>query len=153
EWEPIHLHPNVVAVDERLEPLVLQARQRLEQGVRATDKELRLYEDLALYYLYGKRLDDALDKIVETAVANPSAPTPAPTWGEFLKGLHHFAAVTPRGLPSGYTPEHIFACFFQLRRAFYHTYINIVGMSAPAIRLCGAVWQAIFTHDMRRWVR
>lgn len=47
----------------------------------------------------------------------------------------------------------MFACFFQLRRAFHHIFRYIIGGSAPAVRLRATVWQSIFTHDMRCYRR
>ena len=48
---------------------------------------------------------------------------------------------------------HIFACFFQLRRAFLYIFHYIVGHSKPAGKFRTAIWQSIFTHDMRRYRR
>ena len=48
---------------------------------------------------------------------------------------------------------HLFACFFQVCRAFIHIFDNILGESMPAARLRAAAWQSIFTHDMRRYRR
>ena len=48
---------------------------------------------------------------------------------------------------------HLFACFFQIRRAFHFTFRSIVGGSLPAARLRAQVWQSIFTHDLRRYQR
>ena len=48
---------------------------------------------------------------------------------------------------------HLFAAFFQIRRAFHYIFRNIVGDSAPVVRLRAAVWQSIFTRDMRRYRR
>ena len=50
-------------------------------------------------------------------------------------------------------PKIIFAGFFQIERAFTHIYQQIIGGSMPAARLRAAVWESIFTHDMRRYVR
>ncbi|HEX3126977.1 MAG TPA: sigma 54-interacting transcriptional regulator, partial [Thermoanaerobaculia bacterium] len=50
-------------------------------------------------------------------------------------------------------PAHVFACFFQIRRAFHFTFRSIVGGSMPAARLRAQVWQSIFTHDLRRYQR
>jgi len=41
------------------------------------------------------------------------------------------------------------ACFFQIRRAFAHIFDSIVGGSLPAAQLRAAVWQSLFTHDIR----
>ena len=62
-------------------------------------------------------------------------------------------ALPDQPLPSNYEPAHIFAGFFQVRRAFHHIFDYIVGQSLPTARVRGAVWQSIFTHDMRRYRR
>jgi transcriptional regulator with PAS, ATPase and Fis domain len=46
---------------------------------------------------------------------------------------------------------HVFAGFFQIRRAFANVFHFILGVSQPAVRLRAAVWESIFTHDMRRY--
>lgn len=51
------------------------------------------------------------------------------------------------------TPEQLFACLYQVRRAFEHIFQYILGDSLPAARLRAMVWQSIFTHDMRRYQR
>ena len=48
---------------------------------------------------------------------------------------------------------HVFAGFYQVRRAFHHIHANILGESGPARRLRAAVWQSIFTRDGRRYRR
>ena len=49
--------------------------------------------------------------------------------------------------------SHLFACFFQIRRAFDLIFRHIIGASRPAANLRATVWQSIFTHDMRRYRR
>ncbi|MDH3599365.1 MAG: sigma 54-interacting transcriptional regulator, partial [Candidatus Tectomicrobia bacterium] len=56
-------------------------------------------------------------------------------------------------MPTTHEAAHLFACFFQVRRAFHHIFRCIVGGSQAAARLRAAVWQSIFTHDMRRYRR
>ena len=53
----------------------------------------------------------------------------------------------------GHEPRHTFACFRQIQRAFEQIFRDIIGSSMPAARLRAAVWQSIFTHDMRRYRR
>ncbi|MFH0947288.1 MAG: sigma 54-interacting transcriptional regulator, partial [Planctomycetota bacterium] len=50
-------------------------------------------------------------------------------------------------------PEHLFAFFFQLNRAFVNIYHCIIGGSAAAAALRSTIWQSIFTHDLRRYRR
>ena len=58
-----------------------------------------------------------------------------------------------RALPGIPLDPHLFACFFQVRRGFHFIFRSIVGGSPPAARLRAAVWQSIFTHDLRRYRR
>ena len=48
---------------------------------------------------------------------------------------------------------HLFACFYQVRRAFYHIYEHLLGTSEPMVQLRAAIWQSIFTHDLQRYQR
>jgi DNA-binding NtrC family response regulator len=45
-------------------------------------------------------------------------------------------------------PDHLFACFYQLRRAYHHIHNEIIGDSAPIRRLRMQVWESVFTKDM-----
>lgn len=156
EWGPMQLHPNVRALGERVEQVAQRARQRLTEGERATAQELNQYQDLVLYHLYVS-LGEKFDGLVQAPLATHPRSAMRPIWERFDKEWQRFFRVAGLTFPTEsrreLRPEHIFAWFFQLRRAFYHIYANIVGRSAPAGRLRGAVWQSIFTHDMRRWHR
>lgn len=45
-------------------------------------------------------------------------------------------------------PDHLFACFYQLRRAYHHIHNQIIGDSTPIRRLRMQVWESVFTQDM-----
>ncbi|MDA8990362.1 sigma-54 factor interaction domain-containing protein [Opitutales bacterium] len=45
-------------------------------------------------------------------------------------------------------PEHLFSCFYQLRRAFLCLFNEIVGWSEPVRALRVRVWESVFTKDM-----
>jgi hypothetical protein len=70
-----------------------------------------------------------------------------------LDEFHHLFRLPGTRLPSIHDAAHVFACLFQIRRAVWHIFDNIVGESMPIARLRAAVWQSIFTHDMRRYRR
>ena len=46
------------------------------------------------------------------------------------------------------SPAHLFACFYQLRRAFLYVSRGIQGQSRPIQQLRARVWESIFTQDM-----
>ena len=45
-------------------------------------------------------------------------------------------------------PEHLFACYYQLRRAFHAIHHEIIGESQPIQALRARVWESVFTKDM-----
>ncbi len=151
-WSPMHIHPNVAALGERVTRLGQQAQQRLLEGRKATAQELDSYRDLAFYHLY-RHCANELDRVILASRKKETPPATAGIWDQFQSAFDLFFVQTGVALPPERRPDHVFAWFFQLRRAFYHIYANIVGISEPAARLRGAVWQSIFTHDMRRWSR
>jgi len=56
-------------------------------------------------------------------------------------------------LPSGHDAAHIFAISFQIRRAFRYIFTRIAGSNLPAAKLRASIWQSVFTHDVRRYIR
>ncbi len=150
-WTPDSAHANLGEVGDRVDRLVDRARQRLAEGRAAAEKERVLYADLALYRLYRHHALPLDGLIAEPGPGKP--PAAAAVWEAFRKDFEGLFGPTGQAFPSGHEPAHVFACFFQLRRAVYHIFHNIVGLSAPAARLRGAVWQSIVTHDMKRWAR
>jgi DNA-binding NtrC family response regulator len=158
-WAEGHLHPNVGAIGELADGLVQRAWTRLDAG-GAADADWVLYEDLALYQLYGEHYDsltEAARKVCRPREGTAPAgaednPLAAGVWDDFRRGFDHYFP-RDRAFPSGYRPERVFAIFFQMRRAFVRIYDHIVGGSRPAARLRAAVWQSIFTHDLHRYYR
>ena len=144
-----HDHPNLLALERRLEQMAARVRSRLEKGVSATETERILYEDVVFLSLY-RRWRSALDETVMTPGAGASARP-----GAIYRQLEREAARAFVGAaaPSRAAVPHFFSCAFQLRRAMHHIFDAIIGVSRPARRLRAEVWQSVFTHDMRRYRR
>jgi DNA-binding NtrC family response regulator len=142
-------HPNLLALQRRLEQAAERVRLRLEKGASATEAERVLYEDVVMLSLY-RRWRAALDETVTTAGAGASG-----RLGAIYRQLDEEAArafVGAAAASRGAVP-HFFACAYQLRRAMHHVFDAIIGVSRPAQRLRSEVWQSVFTHDMRRYRR
>src|ERR1039457_5531758 len=158
EGEPVwsyraeHPEPraNVWRIVARLEPLVEQLAARLRAGAAASGRDLALYEDAALQLLYQR----CYPKFYEAGFGGEqSNPGRWRFYNEFLADWRRFLAIDGLTFPNERDPRHTFACFRQIQRAFDITFRDIIGSSLPAARLRGAVWQSIFTHDMRRYRR
>jgi transcriptional regulator with AAA-type ATPase domain len=130
--------------------VVASVRERLTAGEPAGERELALFEDVVLYWLYYHYREPFRESLLEAA-QQPGKPAAAPFWKNYLRDFESCLRIPGRTFPSNHDPAHLFACFFQLRRAFQHIFEYVLGSSMPAARLRAAIWQSIFTHDMGRY--
>jgi DNA-binding NtrC family response regulator len=141
-------------------------RRRLEGGMSASDVEWDRYELLSLYRLYceyGRTMDRWIGAAVQGdgkgwGIGCPSPHDERPPdvktlWAQFHLAHGHLLCFNDHCLPLKYQPEHVFACFFLFRRAFYQIFFNIIGTSAPIAKLRSRVWESIVTYDLVSWMR
>ena len=140
-------NPNVERIAARAEELALSLRGRLTS--RAPRELTSLYRDLVMYLLYGR-----YQARFFAAIRDQKAGERRAAFGFYREFLDDFERLMPPGARDAeLDPAHLFACFFQIRRAFHFTYRSIVGGSMPAARLRAQVWQSVFTHDLKRYLR
>ncbi|MGH7215786.1 MAG: sigma 54-interacting transcriptional regulator [Nitrospiraceae bacterium] len=142
-------HPNLRKINDRAQALAEELRARLHRGIRAVPEDVGLYEEIVLYLLYNRYEDDLYQLIAERRVAAGTVDF----YTHFHDDLERYLTAPGRVSPAGQEPAHVFALFFQIRRAFHFIFRNIIGGSLPAARLRAAVWQSIFTHDLIRYRR
>lgn len=143
---------NIVRLNRRLETTARRGRDRLaKEPAAASDADLALYVDLVVFLLYQRyRLE--LHALI--GVENDRREAAAgKLWRQFLPDAQHFLGPAGKRLHAAYTPAHLFACYFQFRRAFVAVYESIVGRSLLAAQLRAKVWQSVFTHDLGRYLR
>jgi len=148
--DPDRLRTNTWRIVERLQPVLKELRQQLAEGSQSHEKDLLLYEDALLYYFYYQYYPRMVAATFRRTTGGK------PSWAfynEFRHEWQHFFNIPGVKLPTGHQPAHIFAGYYQVVRAFHHIFEQIIGSSLPAARLRGAVWQSVFTHDMRRYRR
>jgi len=133
--------PNLVQLQSRCEALAESVRERMVKGDRLGEAELPLIDDLISYVLYNRY-------VLEMAEIDPGRGQP-PVWKRFR--ADHEAFFAGSGIEPPTAAGHLFACCFQVCRAFRNIFYHIVGSSLPAARLRAEVWQSNFTHDMRRY--
>jgi hypothetical protein len=139
---PDKIRGNTGEILRRLHALLDVLRERLKQDPTASRQELELYEDGLLYWLYHSYHD-----LIFAAGGRWAFYT------RFLKDWEHYLRIPGVEMPTGHEPRHTFACYNQIVRAFHNTFENIIGNSVPAARLRAAVWESVFTHDIRRYRR
>ncbi len=150
--EEVEERPNLRLLTERAHTLADTARERLVAGERLCDAEQVLYQDTVFYYLFNKYTQPFFELVIDTEQGKATDTAVAGLYSQFCRDTAHYLGVAGVASALGET-EHVFACFFQLRRAWHTIYDNIIGGSMVSARLRAAVWQSIFTCDMRRYRR
>src|SRR5256712_1579385 len=140
--------PNVFALRERAGALSERLAARLAEQARPGAEDLQLYEDVVIYMLFARYDDDFYGLIDERA-----ATVAVGFYRRFRQDVEHLLQIPRAKLVADRDVPHLFATFFQVRRAFHYIFHNIIGNSAPIVRLRATVWQSIFTRDMRRYRR
>jgi transcriptional regulator with AAA-type ATPase domain len=141
------LHPNVELILERAQDLVTTVRQRVHGGAAVSRDDAEVYEDLVIFILYHRYRQHLQEAVVRELRPGPRERV----WfyKAFVRDLQNLVLIVGGRIE----PAHLLACFFQVRRAFFHIFSNIVGTSGPVARLRARVWQSIFTFDERRYRR
>lgn len=147
-------HPNVRLLLARSEAVLDTAREQLVRArIRAErDGESALYENLLLFVLYH-RYRRELDALVRSEREAGSAGKRVTLYRTFAAAAKHYLAAGEHRSPLVAQLPHVFAGFFQIRRAFDNVFHFIIGVSRPTARLRADVWRSIFTHDLNRYRR
>lgn len=146
------MFPNAPALGERAGQLLAKMRSKLLAQEPATERELEVYENLVLYQLYERYMSRSLDLRAVSFCTRPERDI-LESYDCFVKDFQRFLKLPERSLPSNLDQDIIFAGLYQLERAFFHIFRHIVGSSMVAAQLRAAIWQSIFTHDMRCYMR
>ncbi|HOX08226.1 MAG TPA: sigma 54-interacting transcriptional regulator [Planctomycetota bacterium] len=144
---------NLLRIDRRMADMADGLRRRIESGGGLPDEDRALYEDVVLLMLYQRYSERFLKMALEALEPGGAGRCRADFYDEFAALARHYLAPSVASAAVIEELPHIFAIFFQIRRAFHHIYSFIVGQSLPAARLRAAAWQSVFTHDMRRYRR
>jgi DNA-binding NtrC family response regulator len=151
--------PNLAAIVAIVDEVADAVAARLAEGERPDDAERPLLEALALHHLYYRYRDSffplvpaSQDAPQDTAQETSRDASSAPFFADFLTDLKRF---TPSGAASLVTGDaaHVFACFFQVARAFVAIYTDLVGGSSPMARLRADVWSSVFSRHLKKYHR
>ena len=159
--DPDAPYPNTALITQRTEVIIKTLRSRLEAGLVGNQADLCLYEDAVLWVLYHHLIDSFQQLILRAEQPTASQPRVGfyppfvRDWEYYFNGLASLPLQikSEQSRSAVHQAPHVFACFFQLYRAYHHIYRAIIGSSMAAARLRAAVWQSVFTHDMRRYRR
>ncbi len=142
--------PNVARLRDLSWKAARRARERIvDQRGTLGERELALYEDLALYALFA-RYELAL---YELAVKTSLEQQRFGAYSRFKQEFDELLVEPGLPFPSGLTASTALAFFFQIRRAFHYVFRYLLRSSKPISALRAETWHSIFTHDLRRYYR
>ena len=147
--DPYRRGTNFDRITELAEARLGVLRERLASSASASPRELSLYQDAALLLLYRRHLD-GFTALIRAAEEDRRSSVRG-FYGRFLKEWEHFLSIPAIDIPARFEPPHVFASLFQIQRAYHHIFRFIIGQSPVTSRLRAAVWDSIFTHDLRRY--
>ena len=139
-------NPNLEKIIGDVEALAAALRER-RRDIEPTPKEAALYQDL-IHNLLFNRYDDSLLGLMQSDNRMNAA-----FYARFRQDMAHFLPSRYRSGNEYIESSHLFACFYQLRRAFTMIFQNLIGGSMPTARQRAEVWQSVFTRDLRRYQR
>jgi len=134
--------PNIWRLVEKVKPVLEDVRRRLLDSPGASPADLDLYEDAVHHLLYSRYYDHFV-----------AANGRFNFYQQFLTEWQHYLNLPLYRLETAFQPQHLFACFYQVQRAFHAIFDNIIGSSIPSAWLRASIWQSVFTHDLRRYRR
>lgn len=149
DWEGTH--PNVQVLTGKVEGLA-ESLQKSWAGRSPSARQRELYEGVVFFHLFH-HFSDEFDALVDSALSRGMKLERVGFFGRFREEADRLLVVRGEPLFPDYRAEHLFAFFFQIRRAFFQIFRYLVGRSKPAAELRAKVWESIFTHDLRRFRR
>jgi transcriptional regulator with GAF, ATPase, and Fis domain len=94
-----------------------------------------------------------MDKYIANCIQQPDKNVP---WNDYkrLESVYDEHLILPNNrIEPDYSKTELASFVFQIRRAFYHTQNALIGQSKAMTQLRARVWNSIFTHDMKRYLR
>ena len=135
---------NLEKIAARAAKLVKGVREHYDSKALPADAH-DAYRDLVLFHLYHDHRDRFIGELKSAGQGKRVG-----LYSEFRRDFTYFFDVP--GLPPA-DAAHYFAVFFNLRRAFHQIFDHLVGTSPAMSQLRAAIWQSIFTHNLRRYER
>jgi len=136
-------NPNVERIAVAAAEAVERWRRRLLRRPASADDVAR-YRQVAFLVLYEVAHPDLMASTAADPVGRVAS------WPAFVED--HRRLLVDTGVAED-PAEHVFACIYQVRRAFEEVYRHLSGGSAPAVALRAAAWRSLFTVDPQRYRR
>jgi DNA-binding NtrC family response regulator len=146
------LFPNIAPIRVVSERLLTKVRSKWQEGRGLSKREWEIYESLAYYQLYSRYMGTIHEMPVGGFHVRQKADVIS-QFDAFTKDYDLLLGPFQHSDMHSIDCSTLFAGLFQIERAFYHIFRHIVGTSSVAAQLRASIWNSIFSHDMRRYMK
>lgn len=140
------VHPNLTRLQQEAAALVSRVSGAWPKAGGVTGEDRELYAQVVVFWLFHQHVPS-----FDAAILSAGSGAKVDFYAGFRVQAEKHLALPGLAYLKEMPVPHLFACLFQVRRAFHHIYQSLVGASAPMARLRAAIWQSIFTHDIERY--
>jgi DNA-binding NtrC family response regulator len=114
--------------------------------------QFQIYEHLVYFHLFHQ-LAPSMDDFIGNCIQQPEKNFAWNDYRKLVTGYDFFLSFPNKPTTPAYTKTELASFVYQIRRAFYHTTHSLIGQSAAMVNLRARVWNSVFTHNMRRYLR
>jgi DNA-binding NtrC family response regulator len=140
------VHPNLTRLQQEAAALVARVSGAWPKAGGVVREDRDLYVQVVVFWLFHQHVPS-----FDAAIRGAGSGAKLDFYAGFRAQAERHLVLPGLAYLEEMPVPHLFACLFQVRRAFHHIYHSLVGASAPMARLRAAIWQSIFTHDIERY--
>jgi transcriptional regulator with PAS, ATPase and Fis domain len=143
---------NVQRLHEKLSALSIALQKKVIMLKGIETEEAELYEDCVLFDLYYQCIE-FFEPAIECENLIESDQIIAKGYEKYSELFDFFFSHSSFKDNVQKDKSHLYACFWQLRRAFHFIFGSISGSSKASYNLRASIWESVFTYDMKRYRR
>lgn len=141
-------NPNTEAIVAAVRKQLADLREGMVKGATLPQEHTAAVRDAAIFVLYHDWMEP-----LQSHMAGRKRKRSA-DFARFANEVEISFAPLPKSMQESLLrPAHLYACFFQVLRAYLNISQTLIGTSEAITRLRSRIWQSIFTHDMERFQR
>ena len=141
---------NLLGIAQRL---IESARRKLAKDPDGwKERDLSVYENLVHFFVFHHFMK-RFDALIERSLQNKPPTERLDFFIDCRDMLRHYLGVCSALSLEPQFEAHIFAFYYQVRRAWVNIYNFIIGGSPAINELRARIWRSSFTHNFRRYRR
>lgn len=142
---------NIDLIIKRVEEMANRLRARCAEP-NISKNNIILYENMVLFLLYH-RYNMEFQELISKLEKHEKVDENVDFYTGFREDIIFFLGARREEFRALDKIPHLFAVFFQIRRAFHYIFRFVIGGSTAAVQLRATIWQSIFTHDLEKYER